>query len=194
MFFTSCSGFFSLQLRGDLLQRDGEGLLYGTQVALNLAPLLHRDLSLATRCEVGLCGFVAVDLFRMVAEEKTTEMGMPTGSGFMAAQTCSNLQSCALAGVLVTLTLDEHFQPWKFGNARLSELPIEQWFSFLRSQSPNAQLSSRAFWQAAGRVALRTGQALMKEKPVPSGFQSAIGEEECLDLIITLYFLLLSPE
>ena len=154
--------------------------MHSTQVALNLAPLLHRDLSLATRCELGLCGFVAMDLFRMVSEEKTKEMGMPTGSGYMAPQTCSNLQSCALAGVLITVTLDEHFNPWKFGNARLSELPIEQWFSFLRAQSPNAQLSSRAFWQAAGRVALRTGQALMKETPVPAGFDSALGEEEFL--------------
>ena len=77
----------------------------------------------------------------MTAEEKTVEMKMPKGAGFMASQSVGNLQGCCLSVVAIVNTLDASWQPWRHGHARLSELPIEQWFAFLRAQSPNSQLS-----------------------------------------------------
>ena len=125
----------------------------------------------------------------MTAEQKTIEMKMPKGSGFMAAQTVGNLQGCCLSVVAIALTLEPSWQPWLHGHARLSELPIEQWFSFLRSQSPNAQLSARAFFQASCRMSLKHNKQLMREKPVPVGKQGALSEDEFFWLHIFRYAL-----
>ena len=60
-----------------------------------MAPLLHRDpnVDLATRCEWALCGFLAIDIFKLLAEEQCSTMRLPKGSCFMATQTCTNLQA-----------------------------------------------------------------------------------------------------
>ena len=152
----------------------------GAQVALNLAPLLHRTFPLALRAEVGVSGFVALDLFRMLAEDQCRKMKAPTGSTFWAAQTVVNMQSCCLAGILVTITKDEAFSPWRAGSARMSEISIEEQFSFLRRQSANAQLTCRSFWQAAARVAISTGRKLNKEQPAPVQGEKPLGMEEFL--------------
>lgn len=148
-----------------------------------LCPLLHRSMSLESRCENGLSGYLALDIFQMLANETTERMRLPRGSGFMASQASGNLISCALAGVVLCLTKDPSFQPWCHGNLRLSELPIEQWFSFLRSQSPNSQLSCRSFWQADARMMLRVGKQLNQEKPIPLGAEPPLSEEQCLGCI-----------
>ena len=152
-------------------------------MALCIAPLLHTDMVLETRCETGLTGFLAVELFRMLAEQKTHEMKLPKGSGFMANQTVTNLVACALSAVVLCITKDRSFSPWRWGNARLSELPIEQWFSHLRSQSPNSQLSTRAFFQASARMSLRVNKDLNKEKAAShDGGEPALSEAVSPDL------------
>ena len=139
---------------------------------------MHTNIELVTRCELALSGFLCLDLFRMTAEEKTLAMKMPKGSGFMASQTVGNLQGCCLSVVAIALTLDPNWQPWRHGHARLTELPIEQWFSFLRSQSPNSQLSARAFFQASCRMSLKNNKQLMREKPVSACLQGALTDDE----------------
>jgi hypothetical protein len=61
--------------------------------------------------------------------------------------------------------MDPGFNAWGNGFGRLSELTVEQHFSMLRAQSNNAQLTARAYFKAAARVALKVGKGLNKEKP-----------------------------
>ena len=153
-----------------------------SQVALCMVPMLHRSVSLASRAELGLSGFVLVDLWRMCAEDTCKRLGAPTGSTFWANQTAVNLQSACLAGVLVTLTKNDEFNPWCCGQTRLTELPIEEHFSFLRRQSPNAQLSARGYFVAGARVALKTEKALVKERLPAAQGEPALTEEQRLVL------------
>eukprot|EP00438_Fugacium_kawagutii_P008763 Skav206806 [mRNA] locus=scaffold1990:253368:261683:- [translate_table: standard] len=133
-------------------------------VAMNLVPLLHCKSTLADRCETGIAGFVTIDIMRFLAEILCKKMGAPTGSTFLAPQTATNIQASCLSGILLCITKDANFEPWKFGEARLTELPIEEFFSFCRRQSANSQLSARAYFHAAARVALRNSNLLNKEK------------------------------
>ena len=77
---------------------------------------------------------------------------------------------------------DSDFHPFKNGFARLSEHPIETWFGFLRSQSPTAQLTARAYWQAAGRQLLKASRDLNKQKAVSYAADPALSDEELLVL------------
>lgn len=152
------------------------------QVGMNLVPLMHRRVSLATRCEQGLSGFLTLDIMRMLAENTCRSMGLPTGSAFLAGQTITNLQASSLSGVILCITKSEEFNPWNWGHARLSELSIEEQFSFYRQQSANSQLTSRAFWRAAARTAMRTGRQLNcepKAKDFVKG-EKPLGKEELL--------------
>ena len=63
-------------------------------------------------------------------------MGLPKGSCGMAPQTRLNLQSCCLAILVITVTKEKLWNPWNHGFGRLSEMPVEHWFSSLRRQSP----------------------------------------------------------
>lgn len=116
----------------------------------------------------------------MVSDEICTKRSLPTGSCFMAGQTCTNIQGCALSLVVLALTKETSFEPWKFGNARLSELPVEQWFSSLRSQSSNSQLSCRAFYQASARVLMKHGKLLDNIKAEPIQGTPPLSEAEFL--------------
>jgi len=124
-------------------------------VALNAAPLLHGRMSLEQRCENAIAGFVALDCFRLLSESLCSTLGLPKGSFSMAAQTCLNLQSCALSAAIICFTKSHDFEPWAHGFGRLTELPIEQFFSFCRRQSENSQLTARAYWQASARQCLK---------------------------------------
>jgi hypothetical protein len=144
----------------------------GAQVALNLAPLLHRTFPLALRAEVGVSGFVALDLFRMLAEDQCRKMKAPTGSTFWAAQTVVNMQSCCLAGILVTITKDEAFSPWRAGSARMSEISIEEQFSFLRRQSANAQLIADHFGRQPRGLQFQRAESSTKSSQLRSKARS----------------------
>lgn len=84
----------------------------------------------------------------------------------MATQTVTNLQAACLSGVLLTHTKEECFNPWGAGHCRLSELSIEEFFSLVRRQSNNAQLSCRGYFQASARVSVKMGAELNKLKPL----------------------------
>lgn len=145
-----------------------------------ISPLLHGNLPLADRAEIGLAGFIACDLWFMLAQDRCAQMGLPKGSCSMAPQTIYNLQGCALVAVVMTITMQEAWAPWRNGQCRLSELPIEEWFSLLRRQSSNAQLSCRSFWQAGTRQALKHGTFLNKEKADKRHTEPALSEAALL--------------
>ena len=129
------------------------------------SPLLHKNLPLSLRCEISLAGFLSLDMFKILADETCQSFGSPTGSCFMAPQTVYNLQGVALATVVITVTKDAEWQPWRHGECRLAELPIEEFFSFLRRQSSNSQLSARGYFQASARTAMKHGKLLNALKP-----------------------------
>ena len=137
-------------------------LLHNVVVAMNLAPALHKDLSLRQRCELAACGFVCCDLFRMLAALKCKELKPPKGSMFAAPQTIANIQAVALIVMAISCSKPESWTPWKRGNGRLSEISIEQFFGMVRSQSPNSQHTIRSYWQAAARCCLKTGASLTR--------------------------------
>ena len=161
-------------------------LSMSNQVAMCIAPLLHKSLSMALRCETALTGFITMDLFSMLAGIKCYRNKLPKGSQFMASQTQHNLQACALAAIVITLTKGQELDPWRRGFARLSELAIEQHFGHLRGQSQNSQLTCRGYWQASARSAMKAAKNLDKENPLP-GTESPLTDEEFLDSTRPLY-------
>ena len=102
----------------------------------------------------------------------------------MTGQTQFNLQGTALAAVSIALTKDEKWHPWKVGQSRLAELGIEEWFSFLRSQSNNSQLSCRGFWQAGARTALKHGRELNKLKATHFADEPSLTDEQLLNCVV----------
>lgn len=142
-----------------------------------------KALSLKDRCEMALSGFVAVDVFALIAAGKCSEMKQPRGSCFMAPQTCQNIQSVALVTALMCHTKPASFCPWIEGFGRITELPIEQWFGFLRGQSQNAQLSTRQFFFASARQSLKHSKSLNNSKAGPRKEEQKLTEDECLFLI-----------
>lgn len=147
-----------------------------------ISPILHRHLPLAARCELGLAGFLSLDMFQVMATETCARLNAPTGSCWMAPQTQYNLQGTALAAVMICITKDPQWHPWKIGRGRLSELGVEEWFSFLRSQSPNSQLTARSFWQAGAKTQMKHGKDLNKAKPVSFSPEEALTDEQTLGI------------
>lgn len=147
------------------------------------APLIHKNLPLAARAEVALSGFLSVDLFRMLAEQKVTELQLPRGSLFMASQTCFNIQGVALSTVLIAISKTPDFQPWTYGHARLSELPVEEWFSYLRNQSNNSQLTRRGYFQAGCRQQIKRGKHFKTQNPVSRAGEPPLTEQEFLSYL-----------
>jgi hypothetical protein len=99
-------------------------------------------------------------------------MKAPTGSTFWAAQTVVNMQSCCLAGILVTITKDEAFSPWRAGSARMSEISIEEQFSFLRRQSANAQLIADHFGRQPRGLQFQRAESSTKSSQLRSKARS----------------------
>lgn len=153
------------------------------EVAMCVSSLLHRNMTLQDRAEAGLAGFLSLDLFRMVAEEKAEELAVPRGSLFMSGQTCFNIQGVALSATVLTLCKDANWHPWKQGTCRLSELPVEEWFSLLRRQSSSSQLSARGYFAAGARTMMKHGKLLNNEKPMERKPEKSLTEDECLDRI-----------
>ena len=102
--------------------------IHNVVVAMAVAPSMHRELSLLARCEVAMTGFVCLDLFRMVADQKASLRGVPRGSMFMAPQTMANLQGVALSVIAICISKPPSWSPWRRGTARVSEITVEQFF------------------------------------------------------------------
>ena len=97
----------------------------------------------------------------------------------MAGQTQTNLQSCALAAVVVALSKDSDTCPWQASHGRLSEVSIEQFFGALRSQSSNSQLTTRAYIRASARHAMKMSKQLNQDTPL-LGNEAPISHSEFL--------------
>lgn len=132
------------------------------EVGLCVASLLNKRFTLLQRAEAALAGFICLDLFRLLAAEKCHKKHVPAGSCFMASQTVANLQSCSLSALVMCLTKTSTFEPWKFGQCRLSELSVEQFFGQRRSQSSNAQLTTRGFFHSSARTCMRSAKKMTK--------------------------------
>lgn len=143
-----------------------------------MAPVMSKNLSVIQRAECGLCGFLALDMFKCMAEARCASLEMPKGSMFMAPQTVYNLQGAALSIVCLCIQKDENWNPFRYGSARLTEMGVEEWFSLLRKQSCNAQLSARSFFQAAGRAQMKHGRLLNNLKATDSPPQPALTEDQ----------------
>ena len=115
---------------------------------------MHKSLNAAERCECAMTGYVTLDLFSLLAEAKCKSLGLPRGSLFLAPQTLLNLQLVCLSTIVVCASKQRVGDVWARGHCRMTELGIEEWFGRLRSQSSNAQLTSRGFWRAATRQML----------------------------------------
>lgn len=177
-------------------QRFVFGSLWGNfcalhEVALCQGALLHRNLSLQSRCECGLAGFLLLDLYKMLSNQRSSRLGQPRGSMFMSPQTMYNIQGVSLIASVICVSKDPNFHPWKVGSCRLSELPIEEWFSLLRRQSANAQLNCRAFFQASCRSSLKHGRQLNSIKPVKRSPEPPLTEEVSLGNLEVMCFLVL---
>ena len=119
------------------------------------APVTHQTMKMEDRVLNAMSGFVALDLFRLVADSQCAKAGLPKGSFFLAAEIARNLQHCVLGLLQVCVSKSAHGCPFRHGYGRLSEISIEQWFGRLRTQSTSAELSTRSFWNAAARDMLK---------------------------------------
>ncbi|CAK9027737.1 unnamed protein product [Durusdinium trenchii] len=93
----------------------------------------------------------------------------------------STLQSVSLAGVAMCVSKPSEFTCWQSGLARCSELPIEQHFGHLRSQSASAQLSARSFFMASARQSLKVSKTLNHSKPKPAKAEKPLSDQQFAD-------------
>ncbi|CAK9102662.1 unnamed protein product [Durusdinium trenchii] len=135
-------------------------------------------MTLLQRCECSLGGFLALDLFKIVADRLCKERNAPTGSFFLAKQTMLNLQATALTTVVICVTKEAGWSPWVYGFQRLSEQAIEQHFGHLRCQATNAQLSTRAYWMACARTLMKTNEELNRSKKAKVRQEPHLSDEE----------------
>lgn len=151
------------------------------------AALVHREFSLTTRAECGLCGFLTLDMFVMLANHRCERFNQPKGSMSMAPQSVYNIQGVALSAVAICASKPAGFHPWKCGSLRLSEIAIEEWFSLLRAQSSNSQLSARGYFAASTRAAMKHGRQLNKIKSKTFPDEPALTEEQRLGMMWNVY-------
>lgn len=56
------------------------------------APLMHQGMSVTERVENSLCGYVLLDIFKLLAQKECRRRCLPTGSLWMSPQTHRNMQ------------------------------------------------------------------------------------------------------
>eukprot|EP00435_Cladocopium_sp_Y103_P017067 s1083_g4.t1 len=138
------------------------------------APMLHKSMPLAIRTENAMCGFVLMDLWKLMADRLASQRGLQRGTLWLANQSMRNIQSIALS--LITVALSKHpiGNFWSHGHVRLGEVAIEEHFGRLRAQSSSANLTARSYWKAACREVLSKASKgretdFMTEKVEPLG-------------------------
>ena len=117
---------------------------------------MHKTMSLENRCQCAMEGYLLVDMFRLVADSKASQLNLPKGALWIAPQTGENLQLVALSTMVLACSKEEAGNPFWAGKCRMTELNVEQWFGRLRVQATNAQLNARSYWKAAAREMLRS--------------------------------------
>ena len=136
------------------------------------------------RCELGIAGFLSIDLFALLSRDWEKRLHLPAGSSFMARQTREVLQACALAGVVVSISKHESMEPFRHGFMRLTEISIEQFFGQLRTQHANAQMSARSFFHSSARHQLRQNKNLIKQKAPKADGERCLNQREPLGIHI----------
>ena len=97
----------------------------------------------------------------------------------MHPQSARNLQSCSLGVIALCLGKSPDGNPWSRGRCRLTEMPIEEWFGRIRTQSPNAQHNARSYYRAACRDLLRNrGKSKHDQQNPPSEKMPALTPKE----------------
>lgn len=129
------------------------------------APSMHKTYDIKSRCEAAMSGFILLDLFKLVSELACRQRGLPRGALWIAPQTSENLQQVALSVIIQCASKPDVGDFHSAGHCRMTELPVEEWFSRLRCQSSNAQLDARAYWKAACREMLRASRLQDQEVP-----------------------------
>jgi hypothetical protein len=128
------------------------------------APLMHKGLSLEDRCENAVSGFCLVDMFKLLADRRAQQRGMPVGSGWIAGPTAFNLQGVALSTMVVCVTKPDKINPWTHGHGRLTGIHIEEGFGTYRNQFTTGQFDARQFWQAEARQCRTVLQKMQDDK------------------------------
>ena len=124
-----------------------------------------------------MCGYVLLDLWKLVAERLATSRGLGKGSLFLANQTKNLLQAVALNLVVVTKTKEPEGDPWRHGHCRLGEIAVEEFFGHVRSQNTSAQHSARSFWKASAKHMLVREARGGETKPTSDILRSLTAEE-----------------
>ena len=108
----------------------------------------HPGLSVSERLENSLTAYVLLDLAELEAVQTARERGMSKNQLWLPRQTHSNLQhQCGFIAIAcASLPEDTPWFPW-----RSSELPLEQWFGYLRGQYSSSQMRARDFLHASAR-------------------------------------------
>lgn len=130
----------------------------------NEAPSAHGTMSLEDRAENCMAGIVLLEVFQMLAAEETKRRGLPRGSLWLAPETTRNLIHSAYGILVLSVSKPDQGNPFKHGEHRVTELPVERFFGRLRSQSPNAELSARSYWIASARDMLKSKRSLKAKK------------------------------
>ena len=136
-------------------------------------------MSLENRAENAMTGIVLLEMFQMVSHQECHKRGLPRGSLFLAPETTRNLIHSALGVLQIVLTKSKEGSPWAFGNHRVTELPTEQWFGRIRTQSASAQHSARSYWTASARDMMRSQRRTKSAKELrpPSGCLSPLSPD-----------------
>ena len=152
-------------------------LLMNLTSCLAVSAVFHPGLSTRQRLENCLTSFVLLDLGAMEADKACGELGLQKGSCWLHRVTQTNVQQ--LVGMITVACAsvgpDSPWYPW-----RSSELPLEQWFGYLRGQFPSSQMTIRDFLYAAGRKMQQTSCRLSKQPPqrIRSNTTEAISDAE----------------
>lgn len=107
---------------------------------------MHKNMSVSERVENALCGYVLLDIFKLVAQKECRRRGLPGGSLWMAPQTRRNMQYVVQGFITALLGKDPCGNPWKASHHRWTELPIEMWFGRLRQRAQNSQFNAKQYW------------------------------------------------
>ena len=117
---------------------------------------MHTSMSVLDRLENALCGYVLLDLFKLLSGKECRRRSLPTNSLWMAVQTHRNLQYVVMGFVSALMGKDVVGNPFRNSHHRWTELPIEMWFGRLRQRATSAAFNAKQYWSHAAAEMMRT--------------------------------------
>ena len=88
---------------------------------------MHGALTLATRCELAICGHICYDLWALTSSQREKEQNVAKGKFQLARQTRRNLQAVALSTVVMCASKSDDWDAFRHPHG-LSEIHIERFF------------------------------------------------------------------